>query len=186
MAGKPCPETAVIVMSVPNCRRSLSASVGPQFRTRIDNVRGEQPVQRYRPLHRRIRTVPETRFCTSGTSRQPNPRPETCPDLPAWKSALAKNHGFAAENSCCPVRNPAARGWENKCSMCGSGVRFRGCARRAAVLSVVCRYRTPCPRPHVKAVAASPGGPIRPRRPEPRPATLPGAGRDAAATAGPG
>jgi hypothetical protein len=37
--------------------------------------------------------------------------------------ALAEKHGFAAENSCCTVRNPAARreGWENKCSMCGSG-----------------------------------------------------------------
>ena len=35
--------------------------------------------------------------------------------------ALAENHGFAAENSCCPVRNPAARGWGNECSMSGLG-----------------------------------------------------------------
>jgi hypothetical protein len=43
------PETAVIVMSVPSCRHCLSAPVRPQFRTRIDNVRGARPVQRYRP-----------------------------------------------------------------------------------------------------------------------------------------
>jgi hypothetical protein len=55
-----CPETAVIVMSIPSCRHRLSAPVGPQFRTRIDNVHGRRPVQRYRPLKNpRIRAVPE-------------------------------------------------------------------------------------------------------------------------------
>ena len=32
--------------------------------------------------------MPEVRFCTSGTSRQPKLRAGSCPDLPAWKSAL--------------------------------------------------------------------------------------------------
>jgi len=72
VAGERCPEKAVIVISIPNCRHCLSALVSPQFRTRIDNVRGGRPVQRYRPLHRWIRAVPEARFCTSGNSRQPN------------------------------------------------------------------------------------------------------------------
>jgi hypothetical protein len=43
VAGERCPETAMIVMSIPSCRHCLSASVGPQLRTRIDNVRGERP-----------------------------------------------------------------------------------------------------------------------------------------------
>src|SRR5690349_5045085 len=125
------------------------------------------------------------------TRRKARSRPLSRPGSPAPGSGLhrpsAKRRTTGSEPRipAARVRNPAARGWENKCSMCGSGVRFRGCTRRAAVLSVAGRYRTRCPRPHVKAVAASPGGPIRLRRPEPRPATLPGAGRDAAA-AGPG
>src|SRR5690348_1438112 len=99
------------------------------------------------------------------TRRKARSRPLSRPGSPApgkWVTPsirLAKSHGFAAENSCCLLRNPAARGWENKCRMSGSGVQFRGRARRAAVLSVVCRYRTRCLRPHVKAVAASPGDP---------------------------
>jgi hypothetical protein len=32
--------------------------------------------------------VREVRFCTSGTSRQSKLRAGSCPDLPAWKSAL--------------------------------------------------------------------------------------------------
>jgi len=43
VAGERCPETAMIVMSIPSCRHCLSASVDLQFRTRIDNVRGERP-----------------------------------------------------------------------------------------------------------------------------------------------
>ena len=40
-------------------------------------------------------------------------------DLRSRDDHAAENHGFAAENSCCPMRNPAARGWENKCSTSG-------------------------------------------------------------------
>jgi len=43
VAGERCPETAMIVMSIPSCRHFLSASLDPQFRTRIDNVRGDRP-----------------------------------------------------------------------------------------------------------------------------------------------
>ena len=40
------------------------------------------------PLYHRTRAVPEACFRTSGTSYQKNLRADSCPDLPAWKSAL--------------------------------------------------------------------------------------------------
>jgi hypothetical protein len=45
-------------------------------------------------------------------------------DFERWEvvtpsSRRAENHGFAAENSCWPARNPAVRGWEYRCSRSG-------------------------------------------------------------------